>query len=124
MTDYSGRTVRVCVTRNIRIESNIMLKFLFQSFDDFFVCILHVQSLEISNLGGEFTGVIDRASGDTVFSNDVVFDSNSEIVSTKIRGLMDDTSTGVGGDISITTDLMSIWEILDEVVEDIESSGR
>ena len=65
----------------------------FKSFHDFLVRVLNILALEIRNLLREPSDVVDRARGQLFGRNNIVGDSNTVIVLTKRRRLVDDTRT-------------------------------
>lgn len=77
---------------------------LLQIPDDLTVGSLDVLALVFGDFGGESTSFVDRARGDLVISDDTVSHTDSVIVVTPGRGLVDDTGTGILGDIGVRDD--------------------
>lgn len=87
-------------------DDNLLLRL--QHCNDILVCILYVLALEIRHGVDESTGIVERAGGHLVFSDDTVRDGDSVVVFTESGGLVDDTSTGGGIDVRIADDSVGL----------------
>lgn len=74
----------------------------FKSFHDFLVRVLNILALEIRYLLREPSDVVNRARGQLFGRDNIVGDSNTIIVLTKRRRLMDNTRTVCSSNVLIS----------------------
>lgn len=100
------------------ITSDNETSLLLQILDDLGVGRLDMYTLVIWDLVREFTGLIQRARRELVLFDDAVGNSDTVIVLTESRGLMDNTSTRGIGNVLVGDDSESpVLVLLGEVVE-------
>ena len=87
---------------NITLDNKPAL--LLQIPDDLTICLLDVDALVLWYLGCESTSLVNGARGDLVLGDDLVSETYSVIVFSPCGGLVDDTGTGLLGDVVVRQD--------------------
>jgi hypothetical protein len=77
---------------------------LLQIPDDLTVCLLDIDSLVLWNFRCESTSLINGTRGDLVLGDDLMSETDSVIIFSPCWSLVDDTGTGLFGDIVVRQD--------------------
>ena len=77
---------------------------LLQIPDDLTVCLLDIDTLVLRDFGCESASLIDGTRRNLVFGDDSVSETDSVIVFSPCRRLVDDTGTSILGDVVIGQD--------------------
>jgi hypothetical protein len=85
---------------------------LLQVSDDLAVGFLHIDTLVLGDLGGKSTSLVNRTRGNLVLGDDLVSETDSIIVLSPGWSLVNDTGTGLFGDIVVGQDSESSVLIL------------